>query len=401
MPFMLNLAPLAHASALGELAKFVKNVGIRRDDLSADGSDVYEIDLRFYGQYRFRHEAIRSARHASNMMPEVMIIGLISAFDSFLSSLLRVVINKHPEIVLTSQKEIKFKELLEFGSIDEAKSILIDREIEDVIRKSHHEQFDWMQHRLNVKLKSGLKVWSSFIEICERRNLFTHTGGIVSSQYVKNCKDHKYNISDIKVGDRLEVSPTYFDNAVNVIYEIGLKLCYVLWRKFDGSELDKADSKFNERCMQLISAKSYGLAESLLSFSRTVPRLTDNIRRMMIVNLANAIRLQDRSDEAKKILDTEDWSATNDEFAICVASVRGNIDKVLELMDRLGTRFEANQFREWPVFRVTRGDPGFKEKFETIYGEPLVLAKKEVVPEIEVSMDPEVETEVQSLPSVH
>jgi hypothetical protein len=402
MPFTLTLAPkIASVIAEREIVQFAKTNGSKRDDLSVEESEVYELEFKLFGEYRHCHERAISAVGGANLLPEVMIIGLISAFDSFLASLLRVVINKHQEIVLTSQKQITFQELLDFSSIDDARSTLIDREIEAVIRKSHHEQFDWMQHHLNVKLKEGLRVWPAFIELCERRNLFTHTGGIVSNQYLKNCIEHKCNVSSVKIGQRLEVEPSYFQRAVEIIYEIGLKLCYVLWRKFNEVETDTADGRFNERCMELISARSYQLAESLLSFSRTVPRLTDNIRRMMVVNLANAIRLQERGDEARKLLDTDDWSATNDEFAICVASVRGDIDRVLELMDDLGTRFPANQFREWPVFRRTRGDSRFVGKFEAIYGEPFVLAKEKIEPKLETPANSGAEVDSKKPETVH
>ena len=30
-----------------------------------------------------------------------------------------------------------------------------------------------------------------------------------------------------------EVDPDYFRSAVRIIFEIGAKLCYVFWRKFD------------------------------------------------------------------------------------------------------------------------------------------------------------------------
>jgi len=130
--------------------------------------------------------------------------------------------------------------------------------------------------------------------------------------------------------------------------------------------------------MDLINAREYRLAESLLTFSKGVSGLTDQIRRMMIVNLANAIRLQGRIEEAKKILDTEDWSAANDDFQICVASVRGDTDKVLKLMQQFGRRFAAENYRGWPVFRTTRDDPRFIELFESIFGEPFILPKKEI-----------------------
>jgi hypothetical protein len=54
-----------------------------------------------------------------------------------------------------------------------------------------------------------------------------------------------------------------------------------------------------------------------LSFSSDVLKKSggnDRCRRMMRVNLANSIRLQGRQEEAVKVLNADDWSASNDEF---------------------------------------------------------------------------------------
>ena len=125
--------------------------------------------------------------------------------------------------------------------------------------------------------------------------------------------------------------------------------------------------------MELISAREYALAESLLSFSKGVPRLTEELRRMMIVNHANAVRLQGRGEDAKRIVDREDWSASSEQFKVCVASVSGDVEGVLRYMEQLGKSMEADDYRRWPVFRETRKDPRFIQKFEEIYGEPFAL----------------------------
>lgn len=56
-------------------------------------------------------------------------IGLVSSYGACLSQLIRVVLNMHPEIVLTSDKTIKLSELSTFSSIEEARATLSDREI--------------------------------------------------------------------------------------------------------------------------------------------------------------------------------------------------------------------------------------------------------------------------------
>lgn len=377
VPLTLGIArPITTLIASRDLSTFTKNHGTKRPDLSLNENvDVYEMDESLYGEFRDRQQRLFAAWAGAELLPEVMLLGLISAFDGFLASLLKAVINKHEEIVLTSQKQLTFKELSAFSSIEEARTTIIEREVEAVIRKSHHDQFDWMQTHLNVELKKGLSVWPSFIEICERRNLLTHTGGLVSDQYIKICRENKCNIAGVRAGDKLAVDTDYFSEAVRVVSEISLKLAYVLWRKFDEKNKQVADATFNEQCMNLIADRSYKLAEALLLFSHKVHGLTDSVRRMMVVNLANAMRLQGRVDDARKVLDAEDWSAANDDFQMCVAAVREDTEKIFELMESLGKRFDADNYRTWPVFHRIRRDPRFIEKFEAIFGEPFVVIK--------------------------
>ena len=98
---------------------------------------------------------------------------------------------------------------------------------------------------------------------------------------------------------------------------------------------------------------------------------------MMVVNLANAIRLQDRKVEAEEILQKEDWSAVGDEFNLCVAAVREQEDEVVRLMLVLGSNgpVEAENYRTWPVFRKLRTKEKFAATFEKLFGSKLLTPK--------------------------
>lgn len=371
----LNLASqLSAAIAEKGIGEFVKTKGQRLDALCSEERTVYELAGDCYREFSVHNdEAITSIEGAKNL-PEVMVIGLVSAYDAFLSQLLRVVLNKHEEIVLTSEKAIKFSELKEFSSIEEARASLIDREIESVIRDSHQAQFAWMEAKLSVPLRSGLDSWPRFVELCERRNLLTHTGGVVTAQYLSVCKAHGVDVSDLKIGSRLIVNPQYYSQAVDTICEIGVKLCHVFWRKFAKEDRDQADGALLDLGFNLIFNRSYKTAEQILAFgTRTLKNHSnDSVRRMMVINLANAIRLQKREPEAKKILDGEDWSASSLELKIGVSAVSSNVAETVALMKTIGpnSRPTAEDYRSWPVFRGMRTNKEFVEGFESVFGMP-------------------------------
>ena len=357
--------------------RFLKTKGELVEDQSNSEVEIYKLSFDHYRDYSIEQDEILSAVQGSRHIPEVMVIGLISSYDAFLSNILRTIFNAHEEIIFNSERMIAFNDISRFSSIQEAKNYIIDKEVETVIRKSHHEQFKWMEGAFKTPLRSNLDVWPKFIEICERRNLLTHTGGKISQQYIDNCKEHKCQIGNVGVGEKLHVGSQYFSESVDAVSEIGIKLCYVMWRKFSKSEQDRADSRYNEVCFNLIENRSYGLAEELLKFGVITLSKggSDRTRRMMIVNLANSVRLQGKKDEAIKIIDKEDWSATGTEFQVCSKAAKGDLDAVLALMKGIGPNdmsMDATTYRNWPVFRELRRDKRFSETFREVFGEDLI-----------------------------
>jgi hypothetical protein len=375
----LSIAPIISMNiAATRIGEFVKAHGRCLDDKPANSLVVYELNMSIFREFTIRNDEVTTALEGAAHLPEVMVIGLVSAYDAFLTRLLRVVFHKQSDLVLTSNKTIKFSDLLKFNSIDDARISLIDREIETAMRSSHHEQIKFMEDTFKLGLTPDLKdVLPRFVELCERRNLLTHTGGVVSKQYINNCSEHKYDVSKVKPGEKLEVDAAYFSRSVDIINEIGVKICYVLWHKYAKTEGATADNRFNSHCVDLMNARAYGVAESLLKFATKTdrPKLSESTRLMMTINLANAIRLQDRSAEANKVLEKEDWSATASEFRLCAASVKGDIDTVIGIMKKLGRSgsINADEYRQWPVFRKTRTDERFVKAFEEIFDEPFIF----------------------------
>lgn len=183
---------------------------------------------------------------ALETIPRSYLMTLISHYDAFLGELIKFILLAKPELLTVSEKNLSLAQLIDFGSIENAKNFILEKEIEGVLRKSHAEQFSWMESKFNIPLRQGLDIWSDFIEITERRNLYVHTGGIVSSQYLKVCRENGVPLANVTIGDELSVDSQYFQAACNVIFELAFKLAHVLWRKFLPDQLSQADSNLME-----------------------------------------------------------------------------------------------------------------------------------------------------------
>lgn len=376
IPLTLEVSPMVSGMiANEELGGFVKRYGKEVEEFKEDDFKVFELSSGYWGALVQRHEAAIAALKGVEHLPEIAVIGLISVYDAYLSNLLRAVFNSHEELVFNSDREIKFSDLVKLGSIEEAKKQIIDTDVENVLRRSHHEQFEWMEKNFKMPLRKDLEVWPEFVELCERRNLLTHTGGVVSRQYLKNCENHGHKGAG-KLDEKLETKAEYFRKAVMIVSEIGLKLGHVLWRKFVPADREEADEELNQQALDLIVQRQYHLAERLLQLGTETftKHPSDLVRRMMIVNRANALRLAKMKEKSLEILDKEDWSATATKFQICVAAVRDDQERLYELMRKEGQTGEvkADQYRQWPVFRRLLKEEKFAEVFMEVFGEPLL-----------------------------
>jgi hypothetical protein len=241
-----------------------------------------------------------------------------------------------------------------------------------VLRKSHSEQFDYLESRLGLKLRVNLPIWKSFIEITERRNLLVHCDGIVSNQYIKNCQEHKIKLDKIKVGDKLKVSPDYFFESYNALYEIAVKLAHTIWRKLLISDLKEADRKLNDVCYKLLNSGSYKLADILLSFGyKQKKHFNESLKNVFIINGALSKYLQDDKKECKKILETKDWSASSDDFRMANEVLLEKYDNIYALMKKVGNNgdIDKTDYREWPIFSKIRKEKKFQETYKEIFDE--------------------------------
>lgn len=390
VPYIMQIMPLMRSFTDDQsLRGFVKTNG---EMMETGEFELYKLNVAHIGEISRRIERLTSIGSGINSLPRLFILGMISSYDAFLAQLIKAIFQSKPEM-LSPERSVSLKELRDAGSVEAVLEKIIEKEVETVIRSSHAEQIEWLEKRLNMPLTKNLKILPHFIEICERRNLFTHTGGIVSSQYLKVCKDHGFETKN-NVGDSLTVDPEYYENAVSITREMGIKLTQVVWRKLKPEELAIAATELNEFSYRLISKRKYKAAVTMFEFGLyVVPKVgPDDVKKRMIVNYANALKLSGDKTKAFKVLDEEDWSAANDAYAICIAGVRDDVDTVIKMMKRVvdAGLIRISCFREWAAFDTVRTDLRFIEAFEREFGERLVENREtSSVPRADSSSDRE------------
>lgn len=327
----------------------------------------------------YREWKKRSRRHehlmlSQKLLPRSLLVSLVSQYDAYLGRLLRVVFLRKPEILNGSDKKISFESLSSFPSIDAAREFILEKEVEAILRSSHADQFKWMERTFDIPLTKGLKSWPAFIELAERRNLFVHTDGIVSSQYISVCKLHKYPLeADVKEGQALGVTQTYFQDAHATIYEVGVKLGHVLWRKLFPEDRDKADTQLTNLAFELIDRGKYALAVRLLDFAcDELKKFSSESQQLtFVVNRAQAYKWSGDDDRCRRIMKSTDWSAKGDQFRLADAVLAEDWERAAKVMRRIGKDGPVDQtdYRDWPLFRNWRKQELFQKTYLEVFGE--------------------------------
>ena len=310
------------------------------------------------------------ASTASELLPKNTLVSMVSTYDAFLGRLLKASLNAQPKVLNASEKQLTFAELADFDSIDAARSHIADAVIESTMRESHVRHFEWMEKAFSVKLRVGLECWPTFVELTQRRNLFVHCRGIASPQYIEVCKEHKAYDSRIKSGQALGATRDYVDEAYRCLYEIGVKLSQVLWRKLVPSQNGIADQALCDITYELLVHKRYKLVQRLLEFAVDVLHniSTDEFRRVFLVNLAQSYKFDGDERRCRERIESLDWSACGPKFKLCISVLLDRYDEAAGLMvsaHRSG-ELKVEDYYEWPLFRKFRASKQFLETLEEI-----------------------------------
>jgi hypothetical protein len=320
-----------------------------------------------------------SAILAQGIIPRSLLVSAVSIFDAFIGSLVKACLQLQPGFLNASERSFTFSELNQFSTLDDVKEHVIEKEIESLLRSSHSEQFRWMESKFSLPLTKGLNSWPTFLELTERRNLFVHADGRVSSRYLQVCgSDNIYVQDGLAIGKQLEATPEYLEKAHICLSEIGIKLAHVLWRKLRPNEIEEADKTLNQICYDYLVDEEYDLALIILNFATGTLKKWSNedYRRMLIINLAIAYKWLNHDDKCLKTLDDEDWTASALKFRLAVAVLRDKFNEAAILMKEIGAQREVKEesYRQWPLFKRFRETSLFLPTFRDVFGKEFVVS---------------------------
>lgn len=319
-----------------------------------------------------------SKSNALKVLERSLFVGLFGQYDVFIGSLLRELYYIKPELYKSISREISLSDLLEFESLSAVKNDMLDKEIDSFKRESYIEQFEMLERKFALPLRK-FEEWSEFVELGQRRNLMTHTGGVVSEQYILLCEREGYKFEERPVvGSKLGLGQKYFERSINLLSKIAFMLVHTLWRKIAPKQSEIANRSMNANIYDLLKIKNWPLAAEFGRFALS-PIIVANCRemdvRIRVINTAIALSNLKKEKEALSLLDRFDWSACIREFKLADAVLRKDSVQACEIMISIGKKgelIEQISYHQWPLFYNFCDSKEFQDAYFEIYSIPFL-----------------------------
>jgi hypothetical protein len=382
LPLLMAVLTITRREARKELHEYAKSKNIPSRE--EDGRIIYTLPIDLTFQFQKKDDRLKVATIANRILPRSYLVTLVSQFDAFVGRLMREIFKAQPGILNASERKLTFAELSEFSSMDDARDYVIEKEVEAVLRDSHADHFKWLENKLGIPLRKDLAIWPDYIELTERRNLFVHTDGVVSRQYLDVCREHGVKLPEgVSVGTQLRMDSAYFNRACDTIFELGVKLTHVVWRKLIPEERGAADEALNGITYNLIEQRDYQLALSILDFAVSTLKThsTEEVKLYFQLNRAQAYKWLGNDDACRKALAEIDWSAKALHIQLARDVLLDNYDDAAAKMRALGAKndkLRSNAYRDWPIFREFRRSSECAEAYKEVFGETLEVEEESI-----------------------
>jgi hypothetical protein len=349
-------------------------------DQRKDGNVEYIAFANAHDFAAYNSAMRESQRILGNNAPDVltksMFMHLFSEFDAFTGKLLKAIYLKNENLLKGITREISLADLLVYKDIESVMRALLEKEIETFRRDSYAEQFCTLEKKFGITLRK-FNEWGDFVELSQRRNLFTHNGGVVSEQYLITCgKEGTKFTGQPNIGDTLDIDFNYFIQAVRLITRVGMMLGYTLWNKVVPNEREVFHDSLNGSLYTCLTHERWQLVAEMGGFALSEHMrkdASDITLRIRVINIAIALKFSNQQGECLKLLQKFDWTASYRDFKLAIAVLDDNLTGAIEIMKiigRSGEMIDQTAYHTWPLFTKLREQGEFYKAYQDIYNEP-------------------------------
>ncbi|WP_375262087.1 hypothetical protein [Palleronia sp.] len=338
---------------------------------------IYELPSSALGPLSAKLKSANRSLRIVRIHRSSQILSLISQYEAVFSDALRKAIGETPRAFISKDSVIAATAVILSEDIQSIKRQIVEEKVDKISRNSHANQIEDIEKRLSLKpLSQALML--KFVEVCERRNLLTHAGGVVNARYLDNLKAKGYSCKDLpEIGQAIPISTPYIMHAAETVALVGLFNIHRIWRKLRPAESATSSSHLINASHEFLIAEEYEIAKAIAKFILDdCENVTESERAFAVINLSLSFFLDEsippdkRREKTEDALSLRDWSILDGKFALAICCLREEYDKLPARIDgAVRDEIGAEQFETWALFKQVRKLDLFRHKMAEHFGE--------------------------------
>lgn len=347
--------------------------------LQSDKLVLKTSDLKSYNQLVSK---IGAFSFLSDNILETQFVECITRFDVFLLNFMRKCFYAYPDRFGKQERSIQLSDLKELKSIDELKYKIIDDELEKIFRDSHKEQLNYINKTFRIDfMKAAPSLYSRFIEITERRNLYIHCNGQVSAQYIRVCKQENAKLASIQVKDKLPISLDYFIDSNGVVLSFAIIIAFSMWLKLNKKDENDACDSIISICNRLLKQERPQIVIDILTYviakSKELQIQHKFVNKFYMYLLRAYTKIEDKA-SFEKILDETDFSDVNLSIQLALFVVQGKYEEAFGVLEEINANeriLPKSQLAKSEIFSDLIMQDEFANVYRRIYNEDFHIEK--------------------------
>ena len=200
--------------------------------LDDDGSaaDIFELVLA----YKNERANKRFVRHVAL---EQCVVNTFAQLDALLQDVVEIIATIEPR-TLSSSRQITHADVLRQGDWTSLLHHISQKFLSEFGRENLKKRLEILEERFGLQFEVDSAQLTNVLVGEQTRHLFTHTGGVVSIDFLRQT-----NLKDYQVGDKIEISVNYCNHLTDTLLHIGS----LLWKAIETKYLPKPEAHANEK----------------------------------------------------------------------------------------------------------------------------------------------------------
>jgi hypothetical protein len=286
----------------------------------------------------------------------------VASFEFLVAGLFSHHLITYPRQLKDDEREFSLADLVELGSIEEARRVLVERRVDNFMRRSIDDWSRWSKQTLGEAFDQLCVDFAHLNEVFLRRHAVVHSGGVVNRLYLERVDLQGEERPEL--GQDLPVSASYMQSALDELEVLGHGLIGLARSKWTPSNPEKASDYLNGKIFDLLQAQRWKLARKLAVVGESLGQ-PDSDRWMITVNGWLAAKRLEEFEVCSDQVVNWDVSALANQFKLARACLLDEIDEAFDLLATILAEPERKpgHIWGWPLLDDLRPDSRFIKVF--------------------------------------